>query len=82
MSIYLKHNISFCFREAEKEILGREDDEDMLDGVKEDSDSTDTEYTDSEEDTGNKCVYLFVPYLYCLFFKFIWCTAYLRCILR
>lgn len=44
---------SFNCREAEKEVLGRDDDEEMLDGEKEESGSSDTEYTDSEEDTGN-----------------------------
>lgn len=45
----------FCFnyREAEREVLGREDEEEMLDGDKVESGSSDTEYTDSEEDTGN-----------------------------
>lgn len=43
---------SFNCREAEKEVLGRDDDEEMLDGEKEESGSSDTEYTDSEEDTG------------------------------
>lgn len=40
------------YREAEKEVLGRDDDEEMLGGEKEESGSSDTEYTDSEEDTG------------------------------
>ncbi|CAG9566147.1 unnamed protein product [Danaus chrysippus] len=47
-------------REAEKEVLGREDDEEMLDGDKEESGSSDTEYTDSEEDTGPRVKPVFV----------------------
>ncbi|CAG9790900.1 unnamed protein product [Diatraea saccharalis] len=47
-------------REAEKEVLGRDDDEEMLDGDKEDSGSSDTEYTDSEEDTGPRVKPVFV----------------------
>lgn len=41
------------YREAEKELLGRDEDEEMLEEGKEESGSSDTEYTDSEEDTGN-----------------------------
>lgn len=52
--------IFFCnLREAEKEVLGRDEDEEMLDGEKEESDSSDTEYTDSEEDTGETCIITF-----------------------
>ncbi|CAH0724915.1 unnamed protein product, partial [Brenthis ino] len=47
-------------REAEKEVLGRDDDEEMLDGDKEESGSSDTEYTDSEEDTGPRVKPVFV----------------------
>ncbi|XP_068622590.1 microfibrillar-associated protein 1 [Battus philenor] len=47
-------------REAEKEVLGRDEDEEMLDGEKEESDSSDTEYTDSEEDTGPRVKPVFV----------------------
>ncbi|XP_069360148.1 microfibrillar-associated protein 1 [Maniola hyperantus] len=47
-------------REAEKEVLGRDEDEEMLDGVKEESGSSDTEYTDSEEDTGPRVKPVFV----------------------
>ncbi|KAL0821088.1 hypothetical protein ABMA28_005718 [Loxostege sticticalis] len=47
-------------REAEKEVLGRDDDEEMLDGEKEESGSSDTEYTDSEEDTGPRVKPVFV----------------------
>ncbi|CAK1581054.1 unnamed protein product [Parnassius mnemosyne] len=47
-------------REAEKEVLGRDEDEEMLDGDKEESDSSDTEYTDSEEDTGPRVKPVFV----------------------
>lgn len=46
------------FSEAEKEVLGRDDDEEMLDGDREESGSSDTEYTDSEEDTGYRHLYL------------------------
>ncbi|XP_059055582.1 microfibrillar-associated protein 1 [Achroia grisella] len=47
-------------REAEKEVLGRDDDEEMLDGDKEESGSSDMEYTDSEEDTGPRVKPVFV----------------------
>ncbi|XP_049871656.1 microfibrillar-associated protein 1 isoform X2 [Pectinophora gossypiella] len=47
-------------REAEKEVLGRDEDEEMLDGDKEESGSSDTEYTDSEEDTGPRVKPVFV----------------------
>ncbi|XP_063367842.1 microfibrillar-associated protein 1 [Cydia amplana] len=47
-------------REAEREVLGREEDEEMLDGIKEESGSSDTEYTDSEEDTGPRVKPVFV----------------------
>ncbi|KPJ15747.1 Microfibrillar-associated protein 1 [Papilio machaon] len=47
-------------REAEKEVLGGDDDEEMLDGEKEESGSSDTEYTDSEEDTGPRVKPVFV----------------------
>ncbi|XP_063830020.1 microfibrillar-associated protein 1 [Ostrinia nubilalis] len=47
-------------REAEKEVLGRDEDEDMLEGDKEESGSSDTEYTDSEEDTGPRVKPVFV----------------------
>ncbi|CAH0399481.1 unnamed protein product [Chilo suppressalis] len=47
-------------REAEKEVLGRDDDEEMLDNEKEESGSSDTEYTDSEEDTGPRVKPVFV----------------------
>ncbi|XP_053611871.1 microfibrillar-associated protein 1 [Plodia interpunctella] len=47
-------------REAEKEVLGRDDDEEMMDGVKEESGSSDMEYTDSEEDTGPRVKPVFV----------------------
>ncbi|XP_004929654.2 microfibrillar-associated protein 1 [Bombyx mandarina] len=47
-------------REAEKEVLGRDEDEEMLEGDKEESGSSDTEYTDSEEDTGPRVKPVFV----------------------
>ncbi|KAI8428180.1 hypothetical protein MSG28_002415 [Choristoneura fumiferana] len=47
-------------REAEREVLGREDDEEMLEGDKVESGSSDTEYTDSEEDTGPRVKPVFV----------------------
>ncbi|KAJ0175145.1 hypothetical protein K1T71_009286 [Dendrolimus kikuchii] len=47
-------------REAEKEVLGRDEDEEMLEGDKEDSGSSDTEYTDSEEDIGPRVKPVFV----------------------
>ncbi|XP_013183659.1 microfibrillar-associated protein 1 [Amyelois transitella] len=47
-------------REAEKEVLGRDDDDEMMDGVKEESGSSDMEYTDSEEDTGPRVKPVFV----------------------
>ncbi|XP_038222036.1 microfibrillar-associated protein 1-like [Zerene cesonia] len=47
-------------REAEKEVLGRDDEEEMLDGDKEESGSSDTDYTDSEEETGPRVKPVFV----------------------
>ncbi|CAG9117114.1 hypothetical protein JYU34_015836 [Plutella xylostella] len=47
-------------REAEKEALGRDEDEEMMDAAKEESESSDTEYTDSEEDTGPRVKPVFV----------------------
>ncbi|VVD06168.1 unnamed protein product [Leptidea sinapis] len=47
-------------REAEKEVLGRDEDADMLDAENEESGSSDTEYTDSEEETGPRVKPVFV----------------------
>ncbi|GBP97902.1 Microfibrillar-associated protein 1 [Eumeta japonica] len=47
-------------REAENELLGRDEDDELLDGKKEESGSSDTEYTDSEEDTGPRVKPVFV----------------------
>ncbi|CAH4022639.1 microfibrillar-associated protein 1 [Pieris brassicae] len=47
-------------REAEKEALGRDEEEEMLEGDKEESGSSDTEYTDSEEETGPRVKPVFV----------------------
>lgn len=64
----LSNLFMFCFnyREAEREVLGREDEEEMLDGDKVESGSSDTEYTDSEEDTGNAQNVLGKIYIYFL----------------
>ncbi|CAK1542234.1 unnamed protein product [Leptosia nina] len=47
-------------REAEKEALGRDEEEEMLEGDKEESGSSDTEYTDSEEEAGPRVKPVFV----------------------